>query len=619
MNRKTEMTDEAVKAIINTSFLKSNIIDKEECQLQIKEVLNNIAKQVGNSLGLYGSTTIIQDQNTVERNHYITKDGYTILKEMNYFYDIGSVVLDIVKKISKSLVYTVGDGSTSAVIVANAIFNRMEKIISTTGLSSKEIIEIFNEISIILEKEIRKISKPITDDNMFEVLSKIASVANNNDDKAGDLIASIFKEIGRYSFINLIDGKEKEDTYEIVQGFNIKSGYINSRMANLDDKFSFRYNSVFVFMCNDILDDFDMENIIHLIESFNASVAKADLRNATLLFLSKSFSSSFKAFFDVNLQAKTFKNNVIAVEIDCTSVEGKKRFNDLAIALDCTIYDKFNRNDDLSKFDINSLGFCEEISGNDININFISCVGVEEQKEKVINRINELEEEYKNLINRNKSSNMDYDKELFNIKVRISMLKNSVATLYVGGDSEIEIKSRRFLIEDSVFACRSALEYGYIIGGNLIIPLIIKENLISISERLTKNKKFNYMRSFFKENFEEIKEDNEYCNINDYITHSIFSYILVEIAESFMESFKLVLSNANIKEEKIQEIKNLCLKNKSIYNLKTRNFEKFEDSSIINSAETDIQIMKSCFSIISLLATSNQFLMVNAISNKARY
>ena len=190
---------------------------------------------------------------------------------------------------------------------------------------------------------------------------------------------------------------------------------------------------------------------------------------------------------------------------------------------------------------------------------------------------------------------------MFKLKKRIASLQNSTANLYIGGNSEIERNTRQFLFEDSILAVRSAIEYGYVIGGNLIIPRILDTHTDEIVEKIITNKAFNHLYSD-----EELREP---------FKEEIESFIYT-ISKCFKNSFERVLFNANFPRERINEIVSICISKDQIYNLKTRHYEKDKETKIINSAQTDIEIMKACFSIIGLLGTSNQFLMTNAISLK---
>ncbi|PTU25818.1 hypothetical protein DA469_21770, partial [Bacillus subtilis] len=187
---------------------------------------------------------------------------------------------------------------------------------------------------------------------------------------------------------------------------------------------------------------------------------------------------------------------------------------------------------------------------------------------------------------------IDTTEDEYRIKKRIADLNCSIANLFIGGSTELEKETRKFLMEDAVFACRSALRNGYISGGNLIIPRIIDKNLDVIIEKIISDKSlFRYFNDVEKYNF--IKE---------------FS---IKIKQAFRNSFETVLMNKfEDNENLIDDIISECIVNDKIYNLKTDEFEDISNTKIINSTQTDIEIMKATFSIIGLLVTSNQFVSV---------
>lgn len=132
-------------------------------------------------------------------------------------------------------------------------------------------------------------------------------------------------------------------------------------------------------------------------------------------------------------------------------------------------------------------------------------------------------------------------------------------------------------MEDSVFACKSALKYGYIAGCNLSIPKIINKLL------------------------KEKKDSNIYA-INDPMERKLLKLIENSFKDCFLKMLHDVNSDIN------KRIYECCIDSNSVYNLKTLEFESDNETTIINSVMTDIMIMKSAFSIIGLLVTSNQFL-----------
>ena len=171
---------------------------------------------------------------------------------------------------------------------------------------------------------------------------------------------------------------------------------------------------------------------------------------------------------------------------------------------------------------------------------------------------------------------------------RKSNLENLTAVIHIGGKTYEERHSRERLIEDAIFASKSALKYGYTVGGNIMIPKILLNDKKKLTTLL--NDKFDYVEA-------------------DKSFYGAFIEILID---SFLESYRSVLENSYLlTDEKIDSIIETVTTKDKFYNLKTHKFEKFTETSVINSVDTDIQIMRSCISIIGLLATSNQVITLN--------
>lgn len=569
--------------IIDKSFFKSNINDEETTKYQIGKTLDIIANSVAKSLGPYGSTTIVEDSSN---EHFMTKDGYTIIKNMEFCYEIPKTIHNIIKRISKTLVRTVGDGSTSSVVIANYFYKEICIFEKDFGLASQDIINILNELAIILEKYIKSNTVKINDKNFDEIITKIASISTNNSTETGKLICDIFKKVTKYGFINIESGKTNVDTYELVNGIEVNRGYINMIMANKPDKISYEYEKPLVFMCNDTLADTEMEKIA---EWFGSICLKQDI---PLVIIAQNYSESFKGFFHLNKQ-KHPTLPLVAIDMDCSTKRGKEKFEDLALSLDCKPFDKFNGIDNINDWTIDDLGSCERVIGDDLHSKFINGFGYLNNKEKIEDKIKELEDKYDTL--NNIDDQQDRDIELFRIRERIAMLTCSMATLYVGGNSSIERNTRKFLFEDAVYACRSAIENGYVVGGNLIVPKIIYKDKDNIINDLLNCDNLSYLKD------------------SNLVNYQVYNYLIKHIDDCFRSSFETVLKNANIDKDNREIIINKCISDNQFYNVKLRRFEDDDKTLVINSCETDIEIIKASFSIIGLLATSNQFITINPI------
>ncbi|AMS01312.1 chaperonin GroEL [Bacillus phage AR9] len=556
--------------------VKSNVADQSKTKEVITETLNTLTTILSNSLGPYGSTSIIQDKLTV--NHAITKDGYSILNKIKFDNEIASTILDIVKKISRSLVREVGDGSTSAIVVSNSLFKELDSLITEFKVPRKDIIDTLAKFEEVLVEFIKNEATEITEEN-FNIIKEIATVSNNNDEKAGQIIYDIYKEIGANGFINLELSDDIVDSYTVTKGIELNRGYITNDFANQVDKVTTELKDALVFMSNQTLDESDSD----LIGSLMGDVMLG--RKKPLVIISKGYSSEIVNMLRINHRRDELKD-LVAIDYALATDHHRESFEDLAIYLGATIYDKFEMGQ-LDAFDIDKLGKCNKVTVNENTSKLIEGQGDPEAIKERIEYLNTRLEE----INK-REKYIDTTEDEYRIKKRIADLNCSIANLFIGGSTELEKETRKFLMEDAVFACRSALRNGYISGGNLIIPRIIDKNLDVIIEKIISDKSlFRYFNDDEKYNF--IKE---------------FS---IKIKQAFRNSFETVLMNKfEDNENLIDDIISECIVNDKIYNLKTDEFEDISNTKIINSTQTDIEIMKATFSIIGLLVTSNQFVSV---------
>lgn len=233
--------------------ITSNLVNNQELKETMKETLQFLADILRNTLGPYGSTTIIQDQML---NHQITKDGYSLLKQIYIQEDVPRTILDMVKKISRTLVRKVGDGSTSSIIIANSLYNELTEIMDKYKIPPKNLLTLLDEIANVVADEIKSYAKPVSED-MHELVH-VAAVSTNNDVNYGTLITEIFKVVGKYGFIDLQKSKTERTYYEITNGIELPNGFIIPQMSNQPDDKTAEYEGCKVFVTNGILGEDDI-------------------------------------------------------------------------------------------------------------------------------------------------------------------------------------------------------------------------------------------------------------------------------------------------------------------------------------------------------------------------
>lgn len=560
MDKFEEITD------LTSEKLTCNIVEEEQYKKLVNMTLEKIAQSLIKSLGYYGSSAIIEDK---LNGHIASKDGYTILNSLKFQNPIATTIYEIIKKISFNLVQTVGDGSTSSIVIAKELFdginksmNEKENILS--NCPPKIIFDKLKEIENVLIKEINKVSTPITDNN-FEIIKKIAEVSNNNDDKVGQNIYDIYKKIKNEGFIYLENSKTSEDHYEFLKGIEFASGMIADDFSNDKNKPQFNAKEARIFMCNDRLDSTDLSLMVDAIGYLIAQ------QTVPVVIIARSFSAEFVSTFQVNKRRQP-EIQICLVDFNFASKNQEEIFKDIAIYTGSTIYDKSMGEENLKNNFYKMVGKCKEIQ---ITNKTTKIIGMNCSEETLNERIKSIDENIETLKNLNDPS---LDSRIFQLENRKANLKSMVVKYYVGGDTELEKNNRKYLIEDSIFACKAALQSGYVSGGNLIIPKIIYSIFSEIMGRSAET------------------------------VGTIEAELYRIIYNSFINCYGYVLSNRFIDKNEIQPIISKCIKQNKIYNLKTDKYENDIKTDIVNSAMTEIEIMKAAFSIIGILVTSNQFI-----------
>ena len=566
---------------MDKQMLSTNIYNEEESKQLIGDVLETVSNAIAKSLGPYGSTTIIRDPHNVE--HTITKDGYSILKRIEFENDIQSIINGLIKKVSFSLVSSVGDGSTSSVIVANELYKKLNDFFSNNNIPRKDVLDFLDIFENEITKYILKYSKRI---ESKEDLVKVASISNNNDEHMGELVADIYDQLDYQGFINLEKSTSELTHYKFITGIETHTGYINFVYTTEKDKRTCMFEEPRYLLCNDYLTD---EDSLFLAEMLSLSMAT----EYPLVILARGFSSEIENLFNNNKARFTDKLMISPVPIMMDNNNRYEQFLDLAVYLNADIYDKYSgvrlTEKEAGEFFMQKTGRSKKCVITENNCQIIE--GYFKQEE-INDRINVIKAEKEKILE--KSAMKDVSDEVYELDKRIERIKGKIATLYVGGKSDMEKSTRKDLAEDSILACRSAIKNGYILGGNLMIPYLINKFRNKLINTFVSDKSL-----FIGFN----KKEKEECIIK----------LIKVIEESFKISFETVIRNKFNDDNRIEFIMDKCLNNKSlkIYNLKLDKYETIKNSKVINSVETDIEIMKSVFSIIGLLSSSNQLLDTN--------
>jgi chaperonin GroEL len=570
-----------------------NIDDKASLYLE------KLSKVLSSTLGPYGKTSIIEDHLL---QHKFTKDGYTVLKSLYETEEIERVILQLVKNVSYNLVRKVGDGSTSAVVASNFLYKELLGIVNTTGIPPQDILNISN---FLVEELIELIKQEATETTQEDLVS-IAFTSTNGDQEVAELIKEVYEKIGINGIVRLEANKGNKTEFELNKGIELFRGFIDPVYSteHTEKGMVCNINESYVFMCDDQL---GMNELVY----FSPLLAKLfdvnnkSLKTRNLVIVANSYDKTFLEYF-ASVKKQNPSLGICLVDFATNSEDQMNRFQDLAIFLGCNPHFKKSLGQEIVEgYFIEMLGYCKGFSATENRTNFIEGAGTEEN---LILRITDINKDIEEL--ENNEDYLDRTSIINKYKARLASLSSQVATIYIGGSTDQEKHTKKYLIEDAVFACKSALMNNIVLGGNLLIPKIVHyilQDIQIINDDLRDKKVLGLF-----ERLEEKFVDNKDIAI-------IAIDLLISFKVAFENVYEQVLLNKKTPLEKRHEIITNCVSDKGlIYNLRNDSYEYIDDYSrvglkktnVINSAETDIEILKTVNSILGLVATSNQIISI---------
>jgi len=571
------------KNMLKEEGLTTNILDYKQSTDIIEKSLNEITTSVGSSLGPFGLNTMVGDP---LKGTYFTKDGYTILTNIKYANPGEAKVLQTIKQISFLQMSKVGDGTTSAIIIANTLYNSLKDLRTKHTTPTHKLLSILNEIKDeISETIMNEISKPtVTVDD----IKNVATISANNDVEIGDVIGKIYEELG--NGVTLMGTKSigKDTHYESKEGYVADMGYLHPVFITNIKKKTVEFDEPLIIMYDGTFSGADTKFIYNIIN--DQTEPDGGLRKP-IIFIANGFAHDFTN--DFLMHNKNINPNlpIAAIRMSTATPNYKEIFEDLAIYLNAVPLRSITNNKNLS-WSSNRFGTCRKIVITNKQARFID--GDYEQK-VMDERLYLIQDEIDRIVNRT-DKEVDYTEVLGNLKERYKKLHGKVAIIYIGGDTTEDKTAREYLVEDAALATRAAVKSGIVPGGNLSM---IKALTILIDK--CKN------------------DGNELLN-------DILNRLLV----AFTTPYKMMLENsgayditidhvendniigvAPVKNKllaRIDEIKKMYIEKNIVYNMVTEQYED-KDWSVINPTLTELVILESAFSIIGLLLTTGQILI----------
>lgn len=400
--------------------------------------INKVTSAVEVTLGGAGNHVAIE--NPYINGSQITKDGVTVVRSI-FLDDPGeNIGVGFIKDVASNTLEKVGDGTTTASIIARELIVNSYKAMSQH--KSFALKQGINEARIDALAELEKLSREI---KTTEDIENIATISANNDSKLGKIIAEAFGIAGTEGLISVEPTSEDKDFIETKKGYLLESGLFNVHYAVNKQKMKTEYDNPLVFLYDKLIQN---PNEIRSIIDF------AIVNQRSLVLFCEGCKEEVSSII---------LNNVIQGTISCCLITipgvGDNRsavVNDICVITGCSYIS--SENDIISDVSLH-LGSCDKIIIN----RHTTIIENKEYSDNVLNHISLIESEFSN-------ENNEYRKN--NLRKRLSYLKSNSVTLFLSGISDMEVGEKKDRIDDAICATKAALLEGYVPGGGTTLKYI---------------------------------------------------------------------------------------------------------------------------------------------------
>lgn len=549
-----------------------NVVDEEEFKTRVRNVFKVVAGMLTRTLGPGGSNTIIEKFGDI----VITKDGWNIVKKIQFAESIDNTIMHLLVNICAQVVIKVGDGSTSSVVAANEVLLSIESVPELLDIRPKDLSDLLSKIALKISEEILRRSTKIDPSNNPQWTNdvyRLALVSTNNDVSIASMIQDIYKLTVNPN-IDYIKSDTNRTHYEIIEGYQAHISFMDNGYINNPSDGTCDINAPIILMFDHKI---DKENHYDLV--IVPVLQKAIQENRQVVVIAPRYDdfllSNIRTQFNIEVKS-TGKSTVVYARAALVNKLYQEFYSDFSIMTGGRV---ISENDMIGIINATTetidefIGYADYISIGGVTTT-IKGFPLRNQNMYDIAR-NDAIAKYHILQASNEELNI-VTPELYEMKKRISKLTCLMGIIYVGGNSSLEKSAYFDLVEDAVRSCESAFSYGYNIGGNLIIPIIIEDLIVTAQ---TDGEKLIYQ---------------------------LFS-------DAFRAVFAKVVKNQykRMSDDDVYAIVDQSIAQKECFNLVTGEYS----TEVINPCFTDIEIIKACTSIVSLLMSSNQFLTINTHSD----
>lgn len=416
--------------------MAKNIVFESEARGQLKAGVDALANAVKVTLGPKGRNVIIDKKFGAPS---ITKDGVSVAKEIDLKDPVENMGAQLVKEVASKTADDAGDGTTTATVLAQAIYGFGIKNVAA-GANPMDLKRGVDKAVEVVIAELVKQSKSIANSNE---IAQVGSISANNDQAIGQMIANAMDKVGKDGVITVEEARGTETEVKTVEGMQFDRGYLSPYFVTNTDKMEAEMETPYILIYDKKISS--MKELLPVLELVSQT-------GKPLVIISEDVDGEALATLVVNKIRGTLK--IVAVKAPGFGDRRKAMLEDIAILTGGTVISE-ERGYKLENATIEYLGTADKILIDKDNTTIINGAG---KKADISARVNQIKQQVDN-------TTSDYDKE--KLQERLAKLSGGVAILYIGAATEVEMKEKKDRVDDALHATRAAVQEGVVAGGGV--------------------------------------------------------------------------------------------------------------------------------------------------------
>ena len=418
--------------------MAKNITFDTEARTKIKAGVDKLANAVKVTLGPKGRNVIIDKKFGAPT---ITKDGVSVAKEIELKDPIENMGAQLLKEIASKTADQAGDGTTTATVLAQAIYTAGIKNVAA-GANPMDLKRGIDKAVHAVVENLRSQSKKI--ENSSEI-SQVGTISANNDAEIGKMIADAMDKVGKDGVITVEEAKGTETEVKTVEGMQFDRGYLSPYFVTNAEKMEAEFENPYILIYDKKVST--MKELLPVLEQV-VQTGKG------LVIVSEDVDGEALATLVVNKLRGSLK--IAAVKAPGFGDRRKAMLEDIAILTGGTVISE-ERGYKLENATLEYLGQAEKVIIDKDNTTLVNGGG---QKDDIVARINQIKSQMD-------TTTSDYDRE--KLQERLAKLSGGVAILYIGASTEVEMKEKKDRVDDALHATRAAVEEGIVAGGGVAL------------------------------------------------------------------------------------------------------------------------------------------------------